>query len=255
MSAAGGDIESVVQAIVRARGAKGQARAADLAAGVRTPEDAYHVQRRVRETLEPGRIRYWKSGGPSRTATLTHAPLFSSGVHPSHADLSPQHFNFRLIEAELALTLGEDVSSSRAATLTREGAGRLVQSMAVSIEIVDSRWVEGLQAPALLKLADLQSHGALVLGAQRPFEQRDWLRQECTVQIGAAATQVHRGTHPLADPTWLLASWLQHVTRDGSVAPAGTVVTTGTWCGMLPAAAGDTVRVSFDGIGEASVQL
>ncbi len=185
-------IESVVQAIVQARSGKAQARAADLAARVRTSEDAYQVQRQVREQLEPGPVRYWKSGGPSRSATLTHAPLFTSGVHPSHADLSSQHFNFRLIEAEIALTIGEDVSPSRAAGLTREGAARIVRSMAVSIEIVDSRWVEGLQAPALLKLADLQSHGALVLGEQRPFELRDWLHQECTVQIGAAAAVVRR---------------------------------------------------------------
>jgi 2-keto-4-pentenoate hydratase len=37
--------------------------------------------------------------------------------------------------------------------------------------------------------------------------------------------------------------------------PAGTVVTTGTWCGLLPARAGDEVEVQFDGIGAASVRL
>jgi 2-keto-4-pentenoate hydratase len=39
------------------------------------------------------------------------------------------------------------------------------------------------------------------------------------------------------------------------VLPAGTVVTTGTWCGLLPARAGDEVEVQFDGIGAASVRL
>jgi 2-keto-4-pentenoate hydratase len=33
------------------------------------------------------------------------------------------------------------------------------------------------------------------------------------------------------------------------------VVTTGTWCGLLPAAPGDEVQVVFDGIGHAQVQL
>jgi 2-keto-4-pentenoate hydratase len=33
------------------------------------------------------------------------------------------------------------------------------------------------------------------------------------------------------------------------------VVTTGTWCGMLVAHAGDLVQVRFEGIGSASVQL
>jgi 2-keto-4-pentenoate hydratase len=33
------------------------------------------------------------------------------------------------------------------------------------------------------------------------------------------------------------------------------VVTTGSWCGMLPTAAGERVRVRFEGVGEASLQL
>ena len=46
-----------------------------------------------------------------------------------------------------------------------------------------------------------------------------------------------------------------HATRDGGVVCAGTVVTTGTWVGVLDAAAGERVRVEFDGIGEAEVLL
>jgi 2-keto-4-pentenoate hydratase len=216
---------------------------------------ARRSQKRVRDALAPGEPPlYWKSGGPSRQATLTHAPLFAGGVWPSPA-VAGAHFNFRLIEAEIAVRLAQDVTAARAATLTAEGAARLVARMAVSIEIVDSRWTQGVNAPALLKLADLQSHGALVLGEWRPFAQRDWLAQECVVRIGSAAPVVRRGTHSLGDPTWLLPTWLQHVTRHGEVARAGTVVTTGTWCGMLPAAAGERVSVQFEGVGEASVQL
>ena len=37
--------------------------------------------------------------------------------------------------------------------------------------------------------------------------------------------------------------------------PAGTVVTTGTWCGVLHATAGDRVVVAFDGIGRAEVRF
>ena len=51
------------------------------------------------------------------------------------------------------------------------------------------------------------------------------------------------------------AGWLRHATRDGRVLGAGTVVTTGTWVGVLDAAAGDLVQVEFDGIGSAEVQL
>ncbi len=39
------------------------------------------------------------------------------------------------------------------------------------------------------------------------------------------------------------------LTRDGDSVAAGTVVTTGTWVGILPAAAGDLVSAEFPGIG------
>ena len=52
-----------------------------------------------------------------------------------------------------------------------------------------------------------------------------------------------------------MLAWLRHATRDGAVVAAGTVLTTGTWCGMLQAQAGDAVTVEFDGIGAAAIQL
>ena len=48
---------------------------------------------------------------------------------------------------------------------------------------------------------------------------------------------------------------LKHLTRYGATVPAGTIVTTGTWCGMLTAQVGDKVKAVFEGIGEAEVQL
>ncbi len=59
----------------------------------------------------------------------------------------------------------------------------------------------------------------------------------------------------MADPAFVLPAWLRHATRAGDVVAAGSVVTTGTWCGIVPSAAGDLVRVEFPGIGSAAVQL
>jgi 2-keto-4-pentenoate hydratase len=127
--------------------------------------------------------------------------------------------------------------------------------MCVSIELVESRWDEGIEGPALAKLAALQSHGALVLGEWVPFAARDWASQVCRVQIGAQPVVVKRGTHSMGDPLFVLPAWLRHATRHRATVPAGTVVTTGTWCGILFAQAGDAVGVAFDGIGHASVKL
>jgi 2-keto-4-pentenoate hydratase len=250
--------QTVARALIEARRNKRPAAGAALERLLAAPEDAYAVQDLVAQQAgwQAGPVaRYWKSGGPARTAALTHAPLPEEGVWPSPGDARGRHYNLRLIEAEVALRLGQEVTPAQAAALTHEAATTLVEAMAVSIELVDSRWQEGPKAAALLKLADLQSHGALVLGEWQPFAARDWSQQVCRVQIGSAGPQQFRGTHSLGDPAWLLPIWLRHATRQGVTVPRGTVVTTGTWCGMLTAQAGDRVTVDFDGIGSAALQL
>jgi 2-keto-4-pentenoate hydratase len=238
-----------------------EARLTGATVGAIVPADldtAYAVQVHVGRALRwfDGVPRHWKSGGASRTVLQTHAPLPPAGVWASPADAQAWPFHWRGIEAEVALRLGRDVNAETAATLDLDGARALVDAMAVAIEIVDSRWVDGQQAPPLARLADLQSHGALVLGAWVPFDaQRDWSQQRCTVAIGLASPQVFTGTHAMADPAFVLPAWLRHATRDGGSLPAGTVVTTGTWCGLPLAACGELVQVVFDGIGQARVQL
>lgn len=198
---------------------------------------------------------HWKSGGPSRDAELTHAALPPDGVWASPAQAGAWPFHMRGIEAEIAVRLAREVSPSQARTVDFSTAAALIDAMCVSIEVVDSRWAEGLDAPALAKLADLQSHGALVLGSWVPFSVRDWSTQVCQVQIGAQPSVERMGTHPLSDPIYVLPGWLRHATRGGQIIPAGTVVTTGSWVGILHAAKGDLVTAEFPGVGCASVQF
>ena len=222
-------------------------------------DTAYAVQARVAQAMGwfgAGPPAHWKSGGPSREAVATHAPLPPAGVWASPADGRGWPFTLRWVEAEVALRLGRPVDARLAGTLSLALARGLVDAMCVSIEIVDSRWAEGLQAPAWSRLADQQSHGALVLGEWQPYDAgHDWAAQVCRVRLGAQPVREFRGTHSMADPAFVLLAWLRHATRDGVVLPAGTVLTTGTWCGMLQARAGDEVRVEFDGIGSATVRL
>ena len=238
---------------------QGRSALADAGAwGLSSAEEAYQVQLEVAARCgwwASGAPVFWKSGGPSRDGVLTHAPLPPAGVVRSPGNLGEMRFAMRGIEAEIALRLGQAVDASMARGLDAGGAHELVDAMAVSIEIVDSRWQQGMAAPALLKLADLQSHGALVVGDWVPFQAVDWTQQACRVQIAGQPEVVRRGTHMLGDPAWLLPQWLRHACARFGTVPAGTVVTTGTWVGILPAQAGDAVHVAFEGIGEASVQL
>jgi 2-keto-4-pentenoate hydratase len=250
------NIEQVTQALLAARRDRTPLDPNPFASALSEAAEAYAVQDSLVASLpaQPrGVPRYWKSGGLGREGLYPHAPLPTEGVWASPAAAGSWHFNICLVEAEIALRLARDVTPAQAVAMMDADGRKWVDAMTVSIELVDSRWTG--EVPPLLKLADLQAHGALVLGEWVPFAARDWTAQLCTVQIGAKPLVERRGTHPLGDPAAPLAGCLRHVTRNGATVPAGTVVTTGSWCGMLPTTPGDRVRVRFDGIGEASVQL
>ncbi|MDQ6680732.1 MAG: fumarylacetoacetate hydrolase family protein [Pseudomonadota bacterium] len=251
-------VDSVIAALLRARRAGRAVETIAHAPLLASAEQAYAVQAGVARELhwfDDGPPMHWKSGGPSRIAPLTHAPLPPAGIWNSPAAAGDWPFNQRGIEAEVALRLGTAVDAATAASIDEARASKLIDAMCVSIEVVDSRWSEGLSAPALLRLADLQSHGALVLGDWAAYAPRDWTRQVCRVAIDGRVVVERKGTHAFGSVVWGLGPWLRHATRDGAVVPAGCVVTTGTWVGIVDAAAGNKVAVEFDGIGSAEIQL
>lgn len=250
--------QELVDALVEARASGRGLASAPWADAVPDAQTAYRVQDAVAASLgwfTGSPAIAWKSGGGSRSAVLTHAPLPPRAVRNGPADFGDLPFHAPAIEAEIALRLGTPVSPEHAATLTHEQAWQRVDAMTVSIEIVDSRWIEGAGAPALLRLADQQSHGALAVGAWVDASPRNWSTQGVSVTVGSSERRQFRGSHALGDPAWLLPIWLRHVTRGGASVPAGTIVTTGTWCGLIGARRGDLVQASFEGIGDLQARL
>ena len=242
------------------------ARGEDVAYMLRDAADARAVHLAlgtVRQWWPAGSVpRFWKSGGASRSAALNHTPLPDAGIQQLTADAAATApaavLCMRGIEGEIALRLGREVSPEYAATLTPDTALELIDAYAVAIEWVDSRWREGMQAPALTLLADAQSHGGLALSPWQdfaPLRQHDWSQQTCQLQVNQGEVQTFTGTHSLQNPTWLLAAWLQYVTTHYGTVPAGTVVTTGTWTGCPSVQAGDLVHVRFGGLGEVRWQF
>lgn len=249
--------ETIVQRLLRARAGGPPADDSACQGLVTSVEQAYAIQDRLYQALgnPPGVPRYWKSGGASRAEPMRHAPLPVAGVRPAAASVSDLRLHQRWIEAEVALRLGRDVTPEDAREIGFENSAALVDAMGVSIEVVDFRWAAARNAAPLLKLADLLVHGALVLGEFVPFEPPAWAQQACRVRVGAAAWRPFVGSLGVGDPAWVLPDWLRHLTRDGATVPAGTVVSTGSWCGLLEAGAGDEVVAEFPGIGVASVRF
>lgn len=256
------DFAAIAQAIVHARQSHQPADATPFNDVLKHTTDAYAVQRQVMRAMAGDAAptpTAWKSGGPNRSSPLTHAALLPNGILHTGADMSAWPLNIRIVEIEIAFRTNQTVTPAQAAALTVESGRDLIDAMTVSIEVVDSRWQQVGTAPALLKLADMQSHGALVLGDWIPYTQadrsRDWTKQACTLKIGRNPLVSFLGTHTLQDPTWVIPAWLQHATEQGQSAPAGTMVTTGSWCGMPVAQRGDLIMATFEGIGQTSVLL
>lgn len=244
---------ALIQALTQARLSGQTLCAADWVDAVCNEREAYAVQEGVAVALgwmPEGLARYWKSGGATRSGPFSHAPLDPAGIHAIS-----KTWPLLGVEAEVALRLGREVSPAQALAMRAEEAGDWVDAMAVSVELVASRWREGLAAPELLRMADHQSHAALCLGEWQAHAPRDWPAQRCRLRIGAQAPLLRSGGHSLGDPTLVLPAWLRHLSRSGLSVPAGTVVTTGSWVGCLPVQTGEQVELVFDGLGQLTIVL
>ena len=122
--------------------------------------------------------------------------------------------------------------------------------MCIAVELVASRWAEGLDAPALLRMADHQSNAGLLLSEWQPWRELDWGQLDWRLHLPGQADITRRGGHSLANPAGVLPAWLTHATRNGRMVPAGTVVTTGAWGGLHPCTGEAHGTLSFEELGE-----
>ncbi|MCE4556676.1 fumarylacetoacetate hydrolase family protein [Roseateles cellulosilyticus] len=225
-------LQALVTALADAHRHGTPLRSADWADTVGNEADAYAVQEGVAAALG-WRLDRWKSGGASPQGPFSHSP-----VNPL-AD-------GRLlgVEAEVALRVGRDVTPAEALGPLSD----VIDAMCIAVELVASRWTEGLDAPALLRMADHQSNAGLWLGPWQPWRALDWARLPWRLSLAGAPVLVRQGGHSLGDPAGVLPAWLRHATRDGRTVKAGTVVTTGAW-GGLHAADAPQGSLQIDGLG------
>lgn len=199
-------------------------RAADWSTAVRSEADAYTVQDGVAQALG-WRLERWKSGGAGPQGPFSHSPV------------SPVAGTALLgVEAEMALRVDAD------------GAP---EAMCIAVELIASRWEEGLAAPDLLRMADFQSNAGLLLGEWQPYRPLDWPQLEWRLALQGQPEIVRRGGHSLGDPAGVLPAWRQHAGRRRSDL-AGCVVTTGAWGGLHPYTGEVRGTLSIEGLGEFS---
>jgi 2-keto-4-pentenoate hydratase len=252
-------IEDIAAALVAARKtgiAADETRWIDLSL---TPAERNQVQEIVAGALgwhyAAGQPSHWKGGGPGPGSQAHFARLPEPWVSPSPGVFQAAGFHRPGIEIEVAFRLARDIEAGDLALRSANDPAAFLDAMAVSIELVDFRWQGQAAAPGTLRDCDLQSNAALVVGEWTPLRAIDWAAQVATLEVNGQPVGRYQGAHAAGDPLWFASQWLEHaVARHGRLAE-GSVLTTGSWCGMVWLDGPSEVTARFDGIGEARLTL
>ncbi|MFJ2988204.1 2-keto-4-pentenoate hydratase [Collimonas sp. NPDC087041] len=194
-------------------------------------EQAYQVQREFLRHRQAS-IGGWKIGAKSETGPVQGAPLPAGGIFPATSIIERADYPVLGIELEIMFCFKHDIDPD-AAPLTDIQVMQSIGSMAASVEIVSSRIAGWPELPKLLQLADLQNHGALIVGefvdyhASFPF-----VSPAAHLTLGGRDIFKGSGSNPAGDPRRLLAWLVQHCRVQGIAIPRGTVITTGSYTGI-----------------------
>jgi 2-keto-4-pentenoate hydratase len=197
-----------------------------------------------------GAIGGWKVGARGIDAQPSCAPLPARGIHGSGVALQGAPWQLRGIELEVAFRLGHDLDP-QGRMLARDEIAAAIDQVLPAIEVVETRLSDWRESEPLAPLADLQSHGALVLGAPAAVapDSVDLRRLVAYLAFDGQAVASTCGANPAAD-VWRLLGWLAlHCSERGLPLRAGQIVTTGSCTGMLFAPEGAKVLGQIEGIG------
>jgi 2-keto-4-pentenoate hydratase len=219
-----------------------------------TREEAYAIQDAT--LAEIGPIAGWKVGAKGIDAEPICAPVPVSCLLASGTRLSGNAWALRGIEVEVALRVGQDLDVGND-VLTPSEIARAFDAVLPAIEVVETRLDRWKDSPALAQLADLQSHGALVLGdvSALPVAELDLRAVEARLLVDDVLFKSTTGGNPAGD-VWRMLAWLAgHCATRGHPLRRGQYVTTGSCTGMTFAQAGQTVAGDIASLGKVMVFL
>lgn len=227
-----------------------------LATGEVAPVDlreAYATQEALSRLLEP--LGGWKVGASGPHAEPACAPLPAIGLLPSGCVLQGSSWRLRGVEVEVALRLGRDLEADTPPSVPE--LQDAVAAVLPAIEVVESRLADWRGSAPAAQLADLQNHGALILGAAAAIAPANLDLRSVVAYLAFDGQPVAsaRGAHPAGD-IWRLLGWLVvHCTRRGRPLRKGQVVTTGSCSGLLFAPEGAHVQAELQGMGRVELRF
>jgi 2-keto-4-pentenoate hydratase len=211
--------------------------------------DAYQIQDAVSRQLGQS-IGGWKVGAASPTAAAFCAPIYASMIRHSPASYHTTELRLIGIEAELAFQIGCDLPARPTPYDRAEVASGA--TLHPAIEVVDSRYADFRSLERALILADNFSNVGLVYGSAVP----NWE----TLDLGRTAITVTEDCEPFADssggtardPLGALVEFANLMRERGGVR-AGTIVTTGSWTGIVFTKRGARIVADFGPLGRVEV--
>jgi 2-keto-4-pentenoate hydratase len=213
--------------------------------------EAYAIQLALVEEIGDS-VAGWKVA-MSRDYGLLVGILVRSRIFENGAEISSNLFSMLGVEAEIAFRFDRPLPPRDRAYERAEVAAAVTALPA--IEIVDTRFATYDGAPVIERAADFMSNGGLVTGlARKDWRSFDLERLEASVAIDGVEIVRRVGGHASRDPLVPAIALVNQLRLSGG-APAGMVVTTGTYTGLEYARGDSAVRVGFEGFGGATLRF
>ena len=196
----------------------------------RSAFEAYRVQREILR-LDGRGLGGIKVGSKSTTGPIHGALLPNSGLKPSAENVQLRDFPVVALELEIAFRFGKPFPP-RPTPYSEQEVLDSVAMMAATIEIVSSRLAGWPDSDALCQLADLQNHGALIVGEFVPYDPRFPFEQP-PLTFTFAGQDIGGSTpvNPAGDPRRLLSWAVNHCLDQGLAVGPELVITTGSYTG------------------------
>ncbi|MBX3670088.1 MAG: hypothetical protein KF778_16935 [Rhodocyclaceae bacterium] len=196
-----------------------------------SPEQAWAIQLQIINFCGDS-TGGWKVGAKSPDGPIQGCPLPSRRIRPAPTRMRRSFFARVGLELEIAFRFGRSFQPGEGEVGEAEVLAA-ISEMAAAIEIVGSRYTTWPQVERLAQLADLQNHGALIVGDFVPYR-TDFPFLEPQLAFNFDGTRICEGPHrnPAGDPRRLLTWTVNHSLRMGVPITPATAVTTGTYIGL-----------------------
>lgn len=214
---------------------------------------AYAVQ--DAQLLQLGPVGGWKVGSKGDGSEPGCAPLPASCVLPSDTMLAGPQWRLRGLEVELALRVGRDFDPGNALPSREELIG-VFDAVMPAIEVVETRLGKVPCENPWAAMADLQCHGALVLGPAVPMPAVAPELKDVVASLAIDGREEARTSGGNPADLWPMLAWLaRHCSLRGMPFRKGQVVTTGSCTGLHNARGGALVEAELEGIGAVSLRF